>query len=105
MGVDDVVVEEEVDWPKEEANEARLVKATPNFGKKAEHRWNFWKKGSFQAGPSWQINHVECDYCGKFGQHDKQCRKKKTESAFTSRQLNSNLSYIHQHVTNEIFQG
>ena len=43
--------------------------------------------GSHHAGPSKQKNSVQCGYCGKFDHYEAKCRKKKSESAFTSRQL------------------
>ena len=43
------------------------------------------KGGSHQAGPTWQNSYVECGYCFKFGHYEAECRKKKSESAFTSR--------------------
>ena len=49
-------------------------------------RGTFGRRGSFHAGPSRQ-NSTECGYCGKIGHHEEECRKKKCDSASTSRQL------------------
>ena len=47
----------------------------------------FDKRGSHHARPSRQNNPIECGYCEKFGHYEEECRKKKRESASTSRQL------------------
>ena len=50
------------------------------------HQGSFGRRGSFHSDPSGQ-NATECRYCGKFGHQEEECRKKKRESASTSRQL------------------
>ena len=48
--------------------------------------------------PNRQKNSIQCGYCGKFGHYEAKCRKKKSESAFTSRQLtNYTSSSNHNH--------
>ena len=50
------------------------------------HRGTFGRRGSFHSGPSRQ-NATKCGYCRKLGHQEEECRKKKRESASTSRQL------------------
>ena len=47
-------------------------------------RGTFRRRGSYHTRPSQQNNFVECGYCGKFGHHEKEWRKKKNESASTN---------------------
>ena len=52
-----------------------------------KNRGTFGRRGSFHVGPSRQDNSVECGYCSKFGHHNEEFQKKKSESVSTSRQL------------------
>ena len=50
------------------------------------------RRGSNHAGPSRQNNSAQCEWCDKFGHYEAECRKKKSELAFTSRQLTNYTS-------------
>ena len=52
----------------------------------------FDKRGSHHARPSRQNHSAEYGYCGKFNHYEVECRKKKSESALTSRQLTNYAS-------------
>ena len=52
-----------------------------------DRSWVLCEWGNSHAGPSHQNNSAQCGYYGKLGHYEAECRKKKSESAFTSRQI------------------
>ena len=50
------------------------------------HRGTFGRRGSFHAEHGRQMRPATCNYCGKIGHREEECRKRRSESASTSRQ-------------------
>ena len=51
------------------------------------HRGTFTRRGSFHAEQGRRTTPPTCNYCGKIGHREEECRKRRSESASTSRQL------------------
>ena len=51
------------------------------------HRGTFTRRGSFHAEQGRRTTPPMCNYCGKIGHREEECRKRRSESASTSRQL------------------
>ena len=93
-GGGDTTMEEEADSAKADTTKnnpmntiSTIVKDIANMRGGA-----YGRRGSNHAGPSRQNNSIQCRHCGKFGHYEAECRKKKSESAFTSRQLTNYAS-------------
>ena len=81
IGAEDEVEAEEVDstYP---------TKGTQNFGKNS-HRGTFARRGSFHAEQGRQTTPPTCNYCGKIDNREEECRKRRSESASTTKVASS----------------
>ena len=89
-GGEDVAMQEEADLAKHKAYEVRTMKTTPTFGKKTETIEECSEEGGdFMPIQVDEVTQSKCEYYGKIGHHEEECRKMKRESVSVSQQLNN----------------
>ena len=90
-----MVAEDEVD--AEEVNSTYPTKGTQTFGKKTESIEEPSEEGGLPCRTRSAKMPPTYNYCGKIGHHEEECRKRRSESASTSRQLTNyvvNAEYV-----------
>ena len=79
--------QEEVYLGKDETDEVRLMKTTPNFRNNTETREEHSEEGGATMPVQTKKARSNMDVAGKIGHHEEECQKKKCESTSTSWQL------------------